>query len=126
RRAIGFDLHRIEQVDGRAPAAQPGQFLARVLDRVVHALLDFDVQTFQIIDIHTSSAWCRRLDRNGRPDGFTHDDAAQVARLEQIEYDDWQLVVHAERDGSRVHHTKIPLEHLEVRDRRVTLGGLVD
>src|SRR4051794_16002108 len=56
--------------------------------------------------------------RNSCADRFTHDDAADVSGLSQVEDDDRHLVVHAQRDGSRVHHLQPPLEHLQVGDGR--------
>ena len=79
-------MHRIEERDRGAAAAQAGQFLAHVLDGAVHALLDFGVQTLEIVDIHsvTSAGLVgRRLRarRDRRADRLAHDDAPQVARL---------------------------------------------
>src|SRR5262249_19858520 len=58
---------------------------------------------------------------DSRPDGLPGDDAAEVAGGPQVEDDDRQLVVHAERDRSGVHDLEPLLEHLEVGDR-VELG----
>src|SRR6185503_18082258 len=54
-----------------------------------------------------------------RADRFAHDHAADVAGLAQVEDDNRQLVVHAERDGRGVHHLELSFEHLQVGDCRV-------
>ena len=57
-RAVRLDLHRVENGDRRAAGSQPRQFLAHVLDRAVHAFLDFGVQALDVVDIH-SCLWLR-------------------------------------------------------------------
>src|SRR5690606_28800286 len=60
------------------------------------------------------------------PDGISQYHAADVARLPQVEYDNRQLVVHAERDGGCIHHLQLALEHLQIRDVRVFRGVRVE
>src|ERR1051326_3540844 len=57
-----------------------------------------------------------------RPDLFAHDHAAQVVRAEQIEDDNGHFVVHAEREGSRVHYLQSLLEGFEIGDLRIAVG----
>src|SRR5687767_3635643 len=49
-----------------------------------------------------------RSDR--RPDRIAHDHAAQVAAGAEVEHDDRQFVVHAQRDRGGVHHLESLLE----------------
>src|SRR5437016_2861172 len=37
------------------------------------------------------------------PDGLAEDHAPQITHLPETEDDDWQLVVHAQRDRGRIH-----------------------
>ena len=46
--------------------------------------------------------------------------------VSQVENDDRQAVVHAERDGRRVHHAQPLVDHLEVGNPVEARGGLVD
>ena len=50
------------------------------------------------------------------PIGFAGDGALDVARRPQVEDDDRQPVVHAQRNRGRVHHLQALFEHLQVRD----------
>src|SRR5580704_7416450 len=56
-----------------------------------------------------------------RSDRLSRDGALDVACRSQVEHDDGQAVVHAERDGGGVHHLEALLEDLEVRDAVETL-----
>ena len=55
-------------------------------------------------------------------DGLSHHDALDVPGLADVEDDDRQFVVHAERDGGRVHHLEPPLERRQVRHLGEELG----
>src|SRR5918992_5867168 len=93
----------------------------------VHALVHFGKQSFEIVYIHMSSAGALApllaasltgapTPRAGRGDAvlcrndgshwLAHDGAAQVARCSEIENDDRQAVLHAQRDRGGVHHTQ--------------------
>src|SRR5690242_473692 len=61
--------------------------------------------------------------RNDRAYGLAEDDAFDVTGSSQVEDDDWQLVVHAERNRGRVHDLKAAIEHLDVGDPFQALGG---
>ena len=50
------------------------------------------------------------------PIGFAADRALDVARRPQVEDDNRQPVVHAQRDRRRVHHLQPLLEHLQIRN----------
>src|SRR5262245_38018067 len=54
--------------------------------------------------------------RDERADGLADDGAPDVPRRPQVEDDDRQAIVHAERDRGRVHHLQALLEDLQVRD----------
>src|SRR5688500_19260881 len=60
--------------------------------------------------------------RHRRADGVTKHDSADAAGFSEIEYDDWQLVVHAEGNGRGVHDLQLPLEDLQIRNAWV-FGG---
>src|SRR5262245_21553236 len=51
-----------------------------------------------------------------RADRLAHHHPADVAALPQVEHHDRQPVVSAQRDGRRVHHGQIALEHVEVAE----------
>ena len=51
-RAVGLDVHRVEDVDRRAPGAHAAQLAPDVIDLPVHPLLHFGEQAFQITDVH--------------------------------------------------------------------------
>ena len=48
------------------------------------------------------------------PYGLAHDDTPEVARALQVEHDDGELVVHAERDRGRVHHLEAAVDHFQI------------
>src|SRR6202162_6699812 len=49
-----------------------------------------------------------------RPDRFTPDDAANVARYVNIKNNKGQPFVHAEREGGRIHDLQASLQYFEV------------
>src|SRR4051812_34908560 len=51
-----------------------------------------------------------------RADGLAHDHLPDVAPLPQIEHDDREAVVAAQRDRRGVHHLEVALEDVEVRE----------
>src|SRR5688572_17041161 len=51
-----------------------------------------------------------------RPHRFTHDDPPDIARCLEVEDENRQLVVHAERNRGGVHYLQALLEDLQVRD----------
>ena len=66
-------------------------------------------------------------------DFFSHDDAFQIVRTEEVENDDRHLVVHAKREGSGIHDLQLLLQGVEIADigktfrLRIFLGiGIVD
>src|SRR5688572_17978050 len=52
-------------------------------------------------------------------DRIAQDYAGDVAGLAQVEDDNRELVVHAQRDRRGVHHLELPFEDLQVGDGRV-------
>src|SRR5487761_737712 len=59
--------------------------------------------------------WDRSSRRSDQcADLLAEDHALDVARNEQVEHEDRNVIVHAERDGGIVHHLDAPVEHLEV------------
>src|ERR671919_2854931 len=58
-----------------------------------------------------------------RAHGLAAYDPRDVAGSGQVEHDDRQLVVHAERDRGGVHDLEAAVEHLDVRDPRQALGA---
>ena len=48
------------------------------------------------------------------PDRLADDRALDVARRAEVEHDDRKPVVHAERDGGRVHHLQSLLQHFQI------------
>ena len=58
-RAVRLDVHVVEQGSGRPPGADSGKIVLHTLERDVHPLLDFDKQSFEIVDIHCRSISCR-------------------------------------------------------------------
>ena len=69
-RAVGLDVDAVEDRHRRAAGPHAGQFVAHVLERRVHPLVDFGEQALQVVDIHCRSASpiVRRLRRHQRPD----------------------------------------------------------
>src|SRR5689334_21251776 len=59
-------------------------------------------------------------------DGLAGDGAANVALLGEVEHQDGQVVVLAQRDGGRVHDLEVLLQDLEVGEVGEALGVLVD
>src|SRR5262245_36931239 len=59
--------------------------------------------------------WCGVVG-DDRAHRLTGDDAPDVAPPGEIEHHDGELVVHAERDGRRVHHRQSPVERFDVAD----------
>src|SRR5438552_2597173 len=53
---------------------------------------------------------------NEGADLFAQHHPLQIMRLEQVENDDRHPVVHAKREGSRVHHFQLPLQGLQITD----------
>src|SRR4029434_1518335 len=54
-----------------------------------------------------------------RADRLAEHDAADVARLPQVEHDDREFGVHAQRDRRGVHAFQMSFEDLQMRNRRV-------
>ena len=51
-RAVGLDVHVVEQGSRRPAGADAGELVLDVLERDVHPLVDFGKQSFEIVDIH--------------------------------------------------------------------------
>src|SRR5687768_5100139 len=62
------------------------------------------------------------LRSHDRPHRLPHDHPSDVAGRLEIEDQDWQLVVHAERDRRGIHHLQPLLKHLQIRDPLVARG----
>src|SRR6266699_5670453 len=79
--------------------------------------------------IMLTTLWVSAMDspsrRHDRAYGLAEDDPLDVTGSGQIEDDDRQLVVHAERDRGGVHHLQPAIEHLDVRHPLETLRVLV-
>src|SRR5437868_1914395 len=56
--------------------------------------------------------------RDERADRLAHHGPADVALLAQIEHQDRQPIISAERNRRRVHHLQVPLQHVEVAEPR--------
>src|SRR5215470_12329513 len=55
-----------------------------------------------------------RRRRHDRAHGLAENEPLDVAGAREVEHDDRQLVVHAERDGGGVHDAESLIEHLDV------------
>src|SRR5512140_84430 len=55
-----------------------------------------------------------------RSDGLARDHARQVSARADVEHDDGQFVLHAQRDGRRIHDLEALVQNVEIRDRLVT------
>ena len=110
-------------VDRRAAGAHAAELAPHVLELRVHPLLHFGEQAFQIVDVHTSPVMAGGVPASAQaltvvPTGSPMMTRRMLPGRPQVEDDDRQLVVHAERDGGGVHHLEPLLEHLQIRDRR--------
>src|SRR5262245_48821954 len=84
---------------------------------------------FILVSTSLITFWVSSMDspsrRNDRAHGLTENDPFDVTGSGQIEDDDRQLVVHAERDRGGVHHLEPSIEHLDVGQPLEALRVLV-
>ena len=90
-RAIDLDLDRIEQGGRGAAGAQAAEIVLQRLDRAVHPALE--------VGLVVSWASVSLLVLDDRRDSAAGQHLGQIALLADVEHDDRDVVVAAQRDG---------------------------
>ena len=118
-------MHVVEQGDGCPAGAHAGQLVFDMLeDAVLIRLLTSANNPFRsltsIVDLLAVHAVTIE------PIGLAHDGAAQVAGRPQVEDDDGEAIVHAQRDRRGVHHPQSLVDDFEIGNPVEPRGALVD
>ena len=98
-RAVDLDRHRIEQRGRGAAGAQAAEIVLQRLDRAVHAALEIGL----VIGGHRSTL----LVLDDRRDALARQHRGEIAVLADVEHDDRNIVVAAQRDRAGVHHLEV-------------------